>query len=287
MGSPITEPGVYDIPADEYHADPVPGGSLSSSGARLLLPPNCPALYRYEREHGRPNRAVWDFGHAAHHLVLGIGEPIVPVDAENWRTKAARVARDEAYEDGAVPLLAAEYQTVQDMAAALRADPIASALLDPANGDPEQSLFWRDDHTGIWRRARLDWLARRVEGRRLIIADYKTTTSVDPAALSRVMHTYGYHQQAAWYVDAVVALGLPGDLEPAFVLIFQAKTPPYLITIVQPDPPALRIGRERNAVALDIYRRCVESGVWPGHADGVISLALPIWAELEHEREHS
>ncbi len=32
----ITVAGVYDIPADVYHADPVEGGSLSSTGARTL-----------------------------------------------------------------------------------------------------------------------------------------------------------------------------------------------------------------------------------------------------------
>jgi len=37
----ITEPGVYALPADVYHADPVAGGSLSSSGAKKLLA--CPA----------------------------------------------------------------------------------------------------------------------------------------------------------------------------------------------------------------------------------------------------
>ena len=32
--------GVYDIPEDLYHRDPVPGGSLSCSGAKKLLPPS-------------------------------------------------------------------------------------------------------------------------------------------------------------------------------------------------------------------------------------------------------
>ncbi len=36
--TPITAPGVYVIPADDYHADPVPGGSISASGARRILP---------------------------------------------------------------------------------------------------------------------------------------------------------------------------------------------------------------------------------------------------------
>ncbi|MGW9447058.1 hypothetical protein, partial [Bacillus mobilis] len=50
--SAITRPGVYDgIPEAVYHRDPVPGGSLSSSGARKLLAPSCPALFKYDQEH--------------------------------------------------------------------------------------------------------------------------------------------------------------------------------------------------------------------------------------------
>jgi hypothetical protein len=75
----ITQPGVYDLPADVYHADPVPaelGGSLSSSGAKLLLPPSCPAIYQWARTHPTYSDA-FDFGHAAHKKVLGAGAEIV------------------------------------------------------------------------------------------------------------------------------------------------------------------------------------------------------------------
>ena len=51
----ITEPGVYEMPAEEYHADPVEGGSLSSTGARRLLE-MAPARWRYEQAHPSPPR---------------------------------------------------------------------------------------------------------------------------------------------------------------------------------------------------------------------------------------
>lgn len=67
----VTEPGVYDdMPEHVYLADPVPGGSLSFSGAKALLPPSCPALYRHQRDHGRPPKPAFDFGHAVHSMVL-------------------------------------------------------------------------------------------------------------------------------------------------------------------------------------------------------------------------
>ena len=60
----ITAPGVYDIPAEDYHRDPVPGGSLSSTGARKLLPPSCPAKFRYEQDNPPTPTAALDFGQA-------------------------------------------------------------------------------------------------------------------------------------------------------------------------------------------------------------------------------
>lgn len=278
----ITEPGVYDLPAEAYHADPIPGGSLSSSGARRLLPPSCPALFRHEQLHGRKPRRVFEIGHAAHALVLGTGSELVRVEADNWRTKAAQEKAAEARGRGAVPLLPDEYAEVHAMAAALRAHPVASALFDPDHGRGEQVLAWRDAQSGIWRRAMLDWLPDPGAGR-LIVPDYKTTTCAAPLELSKTVHKYGYHQQHAWYVDGAQALGL-GDQDAAFVFVFQEKTAPYLVTVIELDALALRIGREMNRQAIEIYAHCSESGVWPGYSDDVESVPLPVWVERAYER---
>jgi hypothetical protein len=269
----IDRPGVYEMPHAEYLADPVPGGSLSSSGARLLLPPSCPAIFRYRQDHPPESTAVFDFGHAAHKLALGEGPPLAVLDAEDWRTKASREWRDAARAEGSVPLLRAEHEQVQAMAAALREHPLASSLLEPGTGRAELSLFWADDD--IWRRARLDWLPLPGPGR-LIVADYKTTVSADPvAALGKHVASYGYHQQAAWYLDGVRLL-IADD--PAFVFVFQDKSPPYLVTVAELDFQALEIGRARNRQAIERYRDCRESGLWPGYSDDIELISLPSWA---------
>lgn len=270
-GRPVTEPGVFTIGEAAYHAHP----ALSSSGARKLLPPSCPALFKWERDHGQAHRAVFDFGHAAHALALGVGAEIVTVDAEDWRTKAAKEARDAAYAEGKTPLLAAERAQVEGMAAALLEHPIASALFDPERGKPEQSLFWMDERHEVWRRARLDWLPDVVNDR-IIITDYKTTACAEPRAVAKSMASYGYHAQAAWYVDAVHALGLAEHV--GFVLLCQEKTPPYLVTVAEPDQVALRVGRALNDRALEVYADCLAHDYWPGYTDGVEVVSLPAWA---------
>lgn len=274
----ITEPGVYDIPADVYHRDPVEGGSLSSSGARKLLLPGCPAKFDWERKHGSPEKREFDFGRAAHREVLGVGDDLVVVDADNWLTKAAKEQRAGAYEQGQTPLLAKEYAVVQAMAAALRQHTDAANLLRPGTGRAEQTLVWRDKETGVMCRARLDWLRNRPkEGRRLFVPDYKSTRSADPDSIDRAMHEYGYARQAAWYLDGALALGLAEAA--AFLFIFQEKTAPFLVTVTEPDALTVEAGRFYNRKALRVYAECVRTGQWPGYVTGIGIASLPPWAQ--------
>jgi hypothetical protein len=281
----IDQPGVFDIPAEVYHADPVPGGSLSSSGARKLLPPGCPAKFDFERRYPPQPTDAMELGTAAHRMVLGVGADIVPVPAGDWRTKAAQQVRLEARAAGKVALLDRDHAQVLGMAKALREHPVAAALFDPARGGrPEQALFWTDGQAGIWRRALLDWLPAADDATgRMILADYKTCVSADPEAIQKAMYAYGYHQQAPWYMDGAVALGLAEQV--AFLFVFQERTPPYLINVVEPDAMALRIGRDRNRQAIDTYRRCTETGVWPGYSDQIELATLPGWVEQRYLQE--
>lgn len=272
---------VFDMPSEIYQADPLPGGSLSSSGARKLLPPHCPAKFDHERRHGRPDTRAFDMGHAAHKLVLGAGPDIVSVDADSWRTNAAKAQAEEVRAAGGVPLLAADFTTVTAMADALREHPIASALFEPGSGHPEVSMFWTDEQTGVNLRARPDWLPDPRGDGRVIIPDYKSAVSAEPDKFAKTAADFGYHQQAAWYCDGVTALDLGDD--PLFVFVVQEKTPPYLITVIQLDAEALRIGRALNRQAIDLYAECDRTGVWPGYHDDVAIASLPYYYARKFE----
>lgn len=273
----ITVAGVYDIPADVYHGDPVAGGSLSSSGARRIL--ESPARFRYEQDHPRRTTKAFDHGHAAHRVVLGAGPDYVRVERERWDTKAVKAEVADIRASGRVPLKPEDHSAVRAMAAAILTHPLARVLFDPDGGTPEQTLIWHDEATGVWRRAMLDWRRGRV------IADYKTADSASPASFARSAANYGYHQQDAWYRDGVAALGL--DEEPAFVFVVQEKDPPYLVAVYDLDDEALRIGRERNRRALERYRDCSESGLWPGYSADIETIALPRWVGYQHDEEYS
>lgn len=271
--------GVYDgMPEDEYHGDPVPGGSLSCSGAKKLLPPSCPAKFAWEREHPPAPTEAMERGTAAHKLVLGVGAPITVIQADDWRTKKAQQERDAARAEGGVPLLAADWARVQAMRDALLGHPLAASLLSPARGKTEQSVFWPDPGTGIWRRARLDLMPAPDGGRRMIATDYKTARSADPAAISKTVANLRYYMQDPWYRDAIEAI-YPGS-DPAFLFIFQETEPPYLVTVAELHPAAVEAGRDLNRLAVERYRDCEESGIWPGYSptDDIELIRLPAWA---------
>lgn len=276
----VIETGVHDMTDVEYHADPVPGGSLSSSGARKLLQPAGPARYRWEQDNPPPAKKTFELGTAAHKLVLGAGPDLVRIPADEWRSKEVKEQVAKVRARGAVPLKPADYQMVHDMADAIRAHPVAGALFSPERGEAEKTLIWQDELSGIWRRARLDWLPHPTN-RRMIVADYKTTLSAAPGSIAKSVATYGYHCQHPWYLDGVHAVGLAEDA--VFVFAFQEKTAPYLINVIELDYDAVYAGREANRRAIDVYTDCITTGIWPGYGDDVTQITLPRWANTLSE----
>jgi hypothetical protein len=270
------EPGVYDLPPAEYHARL----ELSSTGVRKLLAPSCPALFQYDREHGEGTKRVWEIGTAAHKLVLGVGPDLVLVDKPRWDTNEIKAQLADIRADGGIPLKRPEYDAVIAMAQALGEHPFAAKLFEPGTGLAEQTLIWQDKETGVMCRALLDWLRFPLPGQRLVVPDYKSCASAEPGKFARAMGDHGYHIQLAWYLAGVRALDL-GDDQSVGLLVAQEKTPPYLVTVLQPDPTAMRMGEIRMREALRLYAECTASGRWPGYADDVVLAELPPWETRE------
>lgn len=270
----ITEPGVYPtLTHEDYHADPVPGGSLSSTGARRLLPPSCPALFRHEQKNSTVPTKAMTVGTVAHALVLGVGPKVAILEHDSWRTNDVKKQAKEAQARGEIPMLRKEYEPIQAMAEALLQHKIAAKLV--ADAQPEVSLVWQDSETDVWRRARYDLLRQPSSSGRLLIPDYKKSTSANPMKFAKSVIEYGYHQQGAFYVDAAVALNLGDD--PAFLFIVQEPAPPYLVSVVQLDPLDMRIGAHLNRQAIDLYAQCKTRDEWPSYCDDIAHVSLPSW----------
>lgn len=289
----ITGPcGPLVMSDQRYHADPVVGGSLSSSGARTLVG-SCPARFRWERDNGRPPTAAMEFGTAYHRLILGVGAEIKTINLKSRRSDAWETFAAKTRAAGQIPLLLKEMDLAEEMAGVLRAHPVAGPLF-ARPGHAEQTFVARDPDTGVMCRALVDWMPDVPDGARVLLVDLKTTASAEPTAFAKSMANYGYHQQAAFYLDVLTWLGLDHGQPPRFVLVAQEKEPPYLVTIAEPDEQATEWGRELNRMALRTYSRCTATGEWPGYdhgPTGIAQLHLPGWQiaayEAAYDRHHA
>ena len=290
----IIEPGVYDIPVAEYLADPLrdQGGSLSASGAKLLLPPYVPADFAHRRATGPEGRRAYDFGHLAHREILGVGdeheivhkvnrsrERVPCVTSRDLDTESAKSHIEEIREAGKVPILAGDIAVVKEMARKLHEHPEAAALL--TNGTPEQSAFWRDPDAGIWRRGRFDILPDAPTKGRRIVADYKTARDVHPAQFVKKIADYGYDLQAANYLDAIYRL--LGDRDTAFVWVVQQSTPPYHVAVIEATKQWIQMGAERMWVAAHTYARCTAEDHWPAYPGITPAPPPPAWVANAHD----
>ena len=268
--STVTGPGFASIPELEYHADtqlaPELGRSLSVSGAKTIL--RTPALFEYQRRNRPAPKAAFDLGTLAHELILRGGDNRIRViDCYDWRSKKDQDAKKAAHAEGLVPVNRADLLEASRMAAAVRRHPLASAIL--SEGDPEVSMFWVDDTTGLTLRGRIDWLRDNA------IVDVKTTKDASPASFAKDAANYRYDMQADHYTEGVHAI--TGKRLP-FLFVCVETTAPHLVAVYQLDDAAMERGARDNAEARRLYMECESSGEWPGYSPAIETLSLPRWA---------
>lgn len=256
-GKPAPNGLMYDMPDAEYHADPIPCGSLSSTFARLLTD-HVPAKALERRNNRKPTKAM-NLGKAAHRQALGEG-PTLIVWQYDGRTKDGKAERAEyapyIEAEEVVAVTEAERDQIVGMADALRSHPTVRKMLDVSRA--EVSGFWTE--SGVWCRARYDLLNDDEP------LDYKITTDVSVRGFSKAMANYGYHQQADFYERGLRALGHPAGGRP-LRFICQEQEPPYLVQIHRPDPMAMEVAQMLNDRAIGIYKACQAADDWPGYAD--------------------
>lgn len=263
------QPGIHDgVPEADYFGDP----ALSQSQAKTLL--DCPARYRWERDHPRSDdNPAFAIGHAAHAKVLGVGAEVVAIDVDSRRGKAWTEPADAARAEGKVPLLRKDADAVDAMAEAVLAHDMARAILE-SSGKAEQSLAWTDEQTNVDLRGRIDWLTTMANGTPFL-ADLKTSASADPADFGKSIHQWGYGLQSAWYRAGYRAI--TGE-DAIFGFIVVEKSAPYFVTVGRADGIADERGEQQMRDALDTYRRCLDTNEWPAYPADFITFPSPRWA---------
>lgn len=274
-------PRIYNLTAEQYHADPAPTASLSSSIAGILLDQSPLHAYlahprlnpNYVREDGNSR---FDLGSAAHLMLLERREDkIVRVQADDWRTKAAKEARDAAQANGQLAVLERQYWDIVAMCTAAQDYLLTTELGDMlATGEPERTVLWQEGD--MWYRCRPDLLSPD----RRVVLDYKSTGSAAPDEIAKQIGRMGYDLQAEFYTRGVSTIT---GRDPVFIFLFQEIEKPYACSLISLSNAYREVGRAKVTRAMGIWDRCVRANEWPGYTNRILYAEPSPWQLMDTE----
>lgn len=266
----------------EYLAYPAVG----SSALRTIID-RSPAHYLWDLEHPKESTPAQSLGTAIHQAILEPaffksevrvppifhgktqkGEPTTSMNCKEVKEQAEAWYLEN---HGKTILNREDYETVQGILDSLSKHKQASKLLANCEGESEESLFWTDPETGIQCKSRPD---RRREGH--IMIDVKTTMDASYRSFQKDIANYGYHIQAAMYLDAASAVF--SQVFDTFIIIAIEKEAPYAVNVFQLDEFAIREGQELYYGALKTLKKCQETKIYPAYGELITPIALPTWA---------
>ncbi len=257
--------GIHEaVPAAQYHAMPC----LSASGIKTLVE-ECPLLFRHETDNPEErddNAAAW-IGTATHTMAL---EPhlwaaqVGIIDANDYRTNAAKAERDAIISAGRTPILKAQAEDILAMGEMLRAE--VGDLF--SSGHRESTYRWADPETGVELRARPDFRKPR------LLVDYKTTADASPKAFQRRISDNQHHIQAGIYLEAEEILN--GEMAD-WLWVVQSTKKPFIVSVFRPSRAALYVGQAKAHAGIRLYAKCERENRWPSYTPEPLTLELPGW----------
>lgn len=232
-----------------------------------------PARAKYERDNPTEPSAAMVFGSAYHDYMLqplGFADAyIIRPDSIDGRTKAGKAWLAEHKADSRPIIKEEELSVLEAMRAALLAHDTAATMIAESEMI-ETPIFWQDPITTAWCKAKPDGVTPAV------VFDLKTTDDASAGSFAKSIANFGYHIQAAHYLNGISEVTESCDRE--FVFIAQEKSPPYSVAVYTLDDVSIEEGHERAQEAMDIYQRGVAKNIWPAYSDGVEDISLPKWA---------
>jgi hypothetical protein len=240
------------------------------------------SLYHAWLEHpllggqSRKPTAAMDKGSIIHGMLLGKGPEIQVIEADSFRTNAAKAERDEAYEAGLIPILRKDMDglhiAVHEIERKIRE---ISPYFFFSPHDTEVSIRWEMGN-GVKTQSRIDWISSQR------ICDLKTCADASPEAAQRAIIKFGYDIQQAMYLDCANCAFPEMAGRFTWEFIFVEIEPPYMVGVYETDSSMLELGSMKAERASNKWKSALDTGVWPGYGRQMIY--APGWA-LNKEME--
>lgn len=261
------------VTPDEYHER----DGFSSSVAKAVIAQS--PLHAKFQAAKKPSK-VMDFGNVGHRLLLGKGKAFEVLDFDDWRTKDAKAAGEEARGRGVVPVLRKDFDRAEKLASKVAVELARHGIV--LDGQSEVAIEWYEEtsHGPLLCRAMFDhvWLDRGV------IFDLKITGDASPDFVERNSERLGYAIQAAAYRRALQAVRPELDGRIDFLFAFAENEEPFALNLERPSGAFRELGERRWLRACETWAGCLKAGVFPGYdAYGVNSLSPPGWVLKREE----
>lgn len=259
----------------EYHADK---SYISSSGLRMYL--KSPAHYKHYELHGEDTNKAFVMGSLYHTALLepeklgddyelAINRPEIDKGMTSKMNKEWKVWCEG---QGRSVIDEETWKTIEAMKTRLRENEQIGKLID--KGMNERS-YYIEDYKGVRVKVRPDKVTKHA------IIDFKTTDNASTEGFTRTIFKYGYHIQAAMYLD--VLKEFEGNNR-QFVFVVQEKKEPYAYQLFRLSKEVIDYGRQECERLLEIHKECVEKNEWKGYEyfneiseQGVQEIVLPSW----------
>jgi exodeoxyribonuclease VIII len=263
--TPNTEGIFFGVPDHVYRAAP---GEAQSDLKHIA---RSPAHYLTAKTAEKESTDSQLFGTLLHLAAL---EPdrlatshVVRPDGMDFRSSAGKAWKAAQ----TLPIIDSDQSEGLRLAAeAIQRHSIASRFVNESQ--KEVSVFKLHEPSGLLRKGRIDCLLVDDSGF-TTVADIKTTDDASTEGFARQIAKWGYHRQAAYYLDLVGAS--------FFCFIAIEKVAPYAVNVLCLDAEGLAIGRATYERELAILASCRASGQWPAYSDDIETISVPRWLAMK------
>lgn len=270
----------FGVDMEHYLGDCCAGPSVSAS-TLFKLHETCPAraiATHYLSPWGQQDEedtGATALGTLAHTLILE-GDAVfadryaVKPEDMTFSTREGKAWRAEAEASGKEIVRAVDVEMARSFRDAIMAHPAARNAF--TGGAPEVTAVTQDAETGIWLKARPDYL------RKGLAINLKTADDASEAGWTRKNAVkFGYHVSAALCVDVLRDLGERAHY--AFVIV--EKKQPYCVAVRVLDDAFMEAGRIIYRRALATFAECLSAGKWTGYGDEVSTVPIPGWLDRQ------
>ena len=264
---------------DDYHKKEfmrcMPEYPMSSGDIREFA--LCPAKYRAGGEEDVENNSLL-FGSLLDCLLLTpmqfstrfALQPETYTDAKGIVkpfTKQSNTCKEWIVSQGDKTIISADkLEEVRRAIEKINEDETISSFIKQSDAQVFISATWKDEGTKleIPIKALIDLLPREDSEYSSCVADLKSTRDASPINFNRSVFSFGYHIQAAFYLDMVNQVDNSRD---TFCFIVQENKKPFQTgkRILHTD--FLEMGRNEYRAALANYCKCLKSGFFPSYDD--------------------